>query len=261
MQNLITSTDNLKIKQIKKLLESKKARTINQSFVLEHLKAIKEIAQKNPTDICYLIFEENSPEKEYFASFNLSTYLVDSKIFKAISSLKTSKGVLAIIKKPIFTLAEILKNTEPQNLVLAVGISNPNNLGALIRNAVAFKINAVLCLEGTVDPYHPDAIQASAGNIYQLPIIQVNAEDLALLKKRGYTFFVLDAHLGQSLSKTNFTEKNLFIFGSEGAGLKNEFEAAIKPYQKIIIETDNVESLNVAVSSGILFYFKQILAP
>jgi len=252
MINLITSETNPKIKHVKALLEHKKTRLLSHEFVLEHVKAIKEICWKNPEAINYLVIENDSPEKDYFTALDFFICAVDTKIFRKLSSLKTSRGVLAVVKKPEYTLAEVLP--QAKNLVLLAGISDPSNLGAIIRNAVAFKIDAVLYFEGTVDPYHPEAIQASAGNICQIPIIKITLEDLSLLKISGYAFYTLDAHEGTKLRETEFDSKNLFVFGAEGTGLKG-YETYFQESHKIMIETDKVESLNVAVSSGILFYF------
>jgi len=132
-------------------------------------------------------------------------------------------------------------------------ISDPANVGAIVRSAVAFGIDAVFLSPGCADPWHPQAIRASAGQLFHLPLITGTSERYTQLVTR-LSPVILDASAEHLIQDAGVLPEPLFIFGSEGRGICSPFlkEGLVSKY-RIALETP-VESLNVAVAAGIILH-------
>jgi RNA methyltransferase, TrmH family len=250
---LIKSDANQKIKLAKNLLTKQKKRKKEKLFVLDNLKLIKELLNKKPLQFSYLLYSPEIEGRLASLSSIKNIFPVDPLVFKHnFPQIKTN--IIAIFKYMTYDAATILSKTKKAVMIDQVSI--PQNLGAIIRNAVAFNLDAVFYTKGSADIFQPKTIRGAAGNIFQIPICELKQEDMELLKKNNLHVYILDPKKGADLKKVTIAQKALFIFGSEGHGLTSSFlkdEAINRTYLKIPMAND-VESLNVAVSSGIVFY-------
>ncbi|MFC1770505.1 TrmH family RNA methyltransferase [Candidatus Margulisiibacteriota bacterium] len=252
---MITSPENPKIKLIKKLLSKSSFRNQENMFVLEGKRFVLDALKNDLQNLVFLGI--CSEEKSLKLPKNIEQdkiYYLDTNVLKKISPLRTPPGVLAVIKKPFWDLEQILKKAK--NIVLVDRLQDPSNLGAVIRNCVAFKMDAVLYTPGTVDPFHPESLRAMAGNYYQLPVLEIQSSDLIKLIDKQTSVFSLTPNAETPLSKISLSNKNVFIFGSERQGIVTPELLALESKStkiKINISKD-INSLNVAVSSGIVLY-------
>jgi TrmH family RNA methyltransferase len=171
--------------------------------------------------------------------------------FAALASTETPQGVIALVKPPEWTLDQLLRG----RAMVAVldGIQDPGNAGAILRAAEAFGATGAAFLKGSVSPYNPKCMRASAGSVFRLPIAAAIDESLllgALEKKRGVLYAAMPRG-GVLASDGNFKASCAIVIGSEGRG--------VSPYlaeraTALRIPTTGVESLNAAVAAGILFY-------
>ena len=160
-----------------------------------------------------------------------------------------------------FTVAKRLKNSnelqtgQERVIVFLEQISDAGNLGTILRSMVWFGIKSVVLSPGCVDAYNPKSVRASAGaiftaNIYtNLPFDQV----VTRLKPLGYLVIAAVPDGGQSITEINPENKILLVFGSEAAGL-SESVLKLVDQRLTIPRRGNIESLNLAVSAGIMFY-------
>jgi TrmH family RNA methyltransferase len=171
--------------------------------------------------------------------------------FASLASTETPQGVISLVRPPAWTLDQLLRG----RAMVAVldGIQDPGNAGAILRAAEAFGATGAAFLKGSVSPYNPKCMRASAGSVFRLPIATALDETLllaALAKKKG----VLYAAMPRAtilVSDANFKISCAIVIGSEGRGVSQhlvEFATALR------IPTNGVESLNAAVAAGILFY-------
>lgn len=242
---MITSADNPHIKHIKKLLSSKKYRVEAQQFIAQNPKVIQSIAEHHPKAILKVYIDETS-ENPFV---DIQADVLPAPLFKSLSSLKTPQGLLAVIQMPTYTadLAQI------QNAFILDQVQSPANIGAIIRNAVAFGIDAIFTTPNTADPYHPESVQASAGTVLNIPIHTLTPDILNQVS--NYHILGLRKNNSRPLEQLNKTDKKLFVFGSEGSGIQTPWlNDKMTQYIAIPI-SDSVESLNVAATSAIIGYF------
>ena len=236
---LITSTDNKKIKEIVKL-KQKKYRNIENKFIIETENLIEEAYLENRLEEVYILENENISLK-----LDCPIYEVTSKVMDKIKSVNTSK-ILGIATKK-----ENLEYIGKRYLMLDK-VSDPGNLGTIIRSASAFDIDTIILSEDCCDVYNEKTIRATEGAIFKVNIITENLEEaINNLKKLNINIYITDVNAGKDIteiSKDNFC----IIMGNESNGVSEKIKNQVE--KSVHIKTNNVESLNVAVATSIILY-------
>ncbi len=234
----ITSVNNELVKETAKLLQKKYRK---DTFLLEGSKCIEE-AIASGLEIVHLFADESSDEFKGYDNLIETTEAVLSKI----SSTETPPKAVAVAKKLKREWSEIYKK-----VVLLENIKDAGNLGTILRTACAFNIDAVVLYGDTVDLYNPKCVRSTVGNLWKIPVFEMNDlsvfenyQRVATLPKSDNTVWLKD-YICQ--------EKVLVMFGSEAAGLSEELKNFAT--KNVTIEmSDRVESLNLSISAGIFMY-------
>lgn len=175
----------------------------------------------------------------------------DSEL-NGLAATQSPQGVLAVAGIPSVELATLEPRGAATVLVLD-GVQDPGNIGTLARAAVAFGCDLLACLPGTVDPWNPKAVRASAGALLRVPVIQVEPGDLwEWLETHGFAVLGADA-AGEPVAGLPRIQRVALVVGNEGAGLGDEARARCQRLVAVPMH-GGTESLNVAVATGILLY-------
>jgi TrmH family RNA methyltransferase len=172
-------------------------------------------------------------------------------VFQGISATESSQGVIALVRPPQWTVEQLLRG---QSLtVILDGLQDPGNAGAILRAAEAFGATGVAFLKGSVNPYNPKCLRASAGSVFRVPLVASMDQHLLLaaVEQRHIELFALMPQGTQELGETNFSRKCAIVVGSEGRGVNERLRAKAK---QVRIPTVGVESLNAALAAGISLY-------
>ncbi len=178
----------------------------------------------------------------------ISTYSVNNSLMEKISLDKTPSGILAVIRND-FLLNFPEKITYP--FVILNGISDPGNLGTIIRTSEAFGFNSIVTDEECVEIMNPKVIRAAMGSAFRLKLYEKvkKYEILSFLKKEQITPIALDVNGKENIWNFNLKNKFAIIVGSESHGVSQEF---LKISKKFRIPMDGgIESLNAAISCAI----------
>lgn len=182
-------------------------------------------------------------------------FLVSNRVFDKLSFTKTPQGIGGIIKKPKIEIKSFL--SKKGNFFYLAGLQDPGNVGAIVRVADAFNFKGVIYEKRGASPFNEKSVRASAGSILRVPVIEGDVSLLSLLKDKGFKIFFLNiAHkCNKKIYDIKTNEKNVFVFGQEGKGIDLIFDDKEEVY---IPMRAGIDSLNVAVSAGILaFYITQ----
>lgn len=172
-------------------------------------------------------------------------FLVDSAIIKKISGTENPEGIVAEAKMP-----EKKPITRCQNLLALDGVSDPGNLGTLIRTACAFGWTAIFLLPNCCDPFNDKALRAAKGATFKIPVQQGTLNDLKKIVDANQ-LRPLCADLSGVAPEEISTKKVLVIIGNESKGLSEE----VKNYcQAVTLPMKQMESLNASIAGGILLY-------
>jgi TrmH family RNA methyltransferase len=134
------------------------------------------------------------------------------------------------------------------------GVEKPGNLGAVLRSADAAGVSAVIVADGRTDLFNPNAIRASLGTIFTLPVCEATSgEALAWLRQRGFDVFAARVDGAVPYTQADYRGPTAIVLGSEAAGLSplwsgGEIRAIRLP---MLGEAD---SLNVSATAAVLFY-------
>ena len=220
-----------------KSLRLKKNRIQSGFFVAEGEKIIDELIESDLDSIN--IFSTSEKYK------NLTNHIsINSTQLKQISNQKSPNNVLGIFKIPKDQQIDF-----NANIVALEDINDPGNLGTIIRLCDWFGIKNIICSSNSVDCYNPKVIQASMGSICRVNISYMDFEKL--LNSENHNTVAADLE-GQNLKDFTFSENQIIFFGSESNGFSKKLSSQID--HKITIQryNDNVESLNLATSVGII---------
>lgn len=178
---------------------------------------------------------------------------LDEHVMRSLSELETSPGLLAMARRPRFE-EEALYRDVPL-VVIAAGLQNPGNLGALLRSAEAAGATGAYLTEGTADPLSWKALRGSMGTAFRLPHVRGLSARTALerVRARGLQVVAADARGALPYDELDLRAATAVLFGTEGSGLAAELAAAADRRVRIPMRPP-VESLNVGVAAGVLLF-------
>lgn len=156
---------------------------------------------------------------------------------------------------PYTTYIESVKPGRDTALLILGGLTDPHNVGAIVRSAAAFNIAAVL-MPTTGQALITGAVaKTSAGMIFRIPLVTIDSVEVALtdLKQRGFVSYGLAGDGSAVLGQEPFTSPTVFVVGNEGAGLAPEARAACDHILSIPINA-RTESLNAAQAATVVMY-------
>ncbi len=162
-------------------------------------------------------------------------------------------AVLALLDRPLGEVASARKGE--RLVVVCADVRDPGNLGAVIRSAAAAGATGVVCCEGTVDPFNPKAVRASAGTLFQLPLALGGPAAAALdeLRAAGCRLVATTARGGTDYDRAELTGDVALVFGNEASGLGEDLLELVDERVTIPMR-EGAESLNVAMSAAVLCF-------
>ena len=179
------------------------------------------------------------------------------KLSRISKNAKQDQGIAADIVCPNFmNLEQLLTLEKPVQRIIALDkITNPQNLGMIIRSVTASTFDALVIPEKGCAALSPLVIKASAGTLLKAPIVQVNslAKALKALKEVGHELYSLRLDAEQSLYTQTPKNKQIYVLGNETDGVSKEIDTLCNSGIKIPMER-NVESLNVAVTASLICF-------
>lgn len=237
---LITSKDNSRIKEIRKLL-NKKYSIEKGLFVIEGENLVEEAIKSNLLVELYVLDETS-------CKYNFKYDNITLDVMKSISDLKSTPRLIGVSKY-------INKNNLGNKIVLLDGVQDPGNAGTIIRNCVAFGVDTIVFSKDSVSPYNEKVLRSTGGMIYNINIIIDEIENIVKkIKEKNIKLIGTSLSLSKELEQIEKYEEYAIIFGNEGNGVSKKILDLCDDIVRIDME-NKCESLNVGVSSGIILYY------
>lgn len=237
----IFSSQHPLVKHLVKLRENRQYRYSSGRVLISGFKLIQELSEQFA--LRTLLIEKGSnlriKAKECFE--------IPAHLFKKITGLENPEPIAAEIDMPFSS--DLLGTSF---LLILDGVSDPGNLGTLLRTAKALGWDGAFLTAGSADPYNEKAIRAAKGATFTLPWRQGSFEELAeIVQKNNMTLFAADA-AGEDFADCPTTIPLALALGNEGHGLdpqlKNRATLIAIPMR------GQMESLNVATAGAIMMY-------
>lgn len=259
---MITSTANVQVKELVRLMKKSRARDEAGVFIVEGPRMAGELTG-DPlwrSHIRKVYLSESYAAKYPSEAEELKkisrTELLADPVFDHVSGTKTPQGILAVAERREYHMADILGADPAKAHVLVLdNLQDPGNLGTIFRTAEAAGVNGIVLSSDCVDIYNPKVVRSTMGAVLRMPFLYV--EDLpgaiGELKKEGILAYA--AHLSgeHAYDEEDYTAGCAFLIGNEGNGLRDEVVACAD--RRILIPMcGHAESLNAAVAAAVLMF-------
>jgi RNA methyltransferase, TrmH family len=181
------------------------------------------------------------------------TVEVSPAVLAKIAFGERSDGVVAVVEPPRIGLADLVLPDEPIVIVLE-GVEKPGNLGAVLRTADAAGVDAVIAADPRTDPFNPNAIRASLGTIFGVPLVAAGSnETLDWLVERGIRPVALIVDAPTTWTAARLTGPLAIVLGSEAGGLSAAWRGeAVTPIG--IPMRGMADSLNVSIAAAVVLF-------
>ena len=235
-------------------LHKKKYRDEEKKFLVEGIKGIEEGLESNfKCEIIFVTFQFNEENNRYLYELKkkgLTIEILKNPEFQKITDTVTPQGIAAVFLKPSFKI-NFINNNEPNIIICLDNVSDPGNLGTILRNCDWFGIKHILSINNSADAYSSKAIRASMGSIFHLSIYDENSVTaLNNLREKGYKILCADLK-GKNIFDYVNKSKCVIIFSNEANGPSADISSLID--ENITIpKLGSAESLNVASASAII---------
>ena len=188
----------------------------------------------------------------------IRVYTAEKPLLESLTGFSMYQGLLAVGKVPPQpSLERILATSGRPHLFVAVdGLSNAENLGAVVRNCAAFNVQALITGETCSSPFLRRAVRSSMGAIFHLPIVETGSLVDTLKSLRSGEIRCVAAHPrtnAKTLAQTELRTDCCLVFGSEGYGLAAA-TLAVCDEAAAIPMPQNVDSLNVGSAAAVFLY-------
>jgi RNA methyltransferase, TrmH family len=199
---------------------------------------------------------------------DLEVLLLPRELLNAALSTESPQPVAALVRPPRWGWETIFgpdlrtsRLPKSQNrdlvhplIVVLAGLQDPGNLGTILRSAEAFGATGIVALPGTVSPWNPKAVRASAGSVFRVPLVAAGADDcFDRLRSAGVKLWTTAARNAEPANQADLTAPAAMLIGNEGNGVAPELAA--RAQGRLTVPCPGpVESLNAAVAASVLLY-------
>ena len=255
----ITSGDNSRIRLVRKLA-TRKGRAAEGRFAVEGRNLVTEVLEKD-LDVDFIMIPadaaDDAPDfiRKCIDSPDVTVCEVPVREFAGLTDAENGIGMLAVVRLREYG-PDILDGLRPDDNVLVLDrIQDPGNMGTLIRTAVAAGYKAIVAMSGTVDIYSPKVLRATAGMVFEIPVIYVPDNDalMGMLGRSGRRIVVTDVNGGVPYYEEDLSRGIALVIGNEGSGVSDTLMETADVRVTLPMK-GRIESLNAAVAAAILMY-------
>jgi TrmH family RNA methyltransferase len=237
-------------------LHQKKYRDEEGVFIAEGFNSFEAAMKMTLHAVKEVVIEQSIPESVLKnLPDNLPVYTCSKKVMEAVSTEESPQGIVIVCHQRDFLFTDLENGSPGKTLLYLENISDPGNLGTILRTATWFGISKILLSPSSVDPFNTKVIRASAGTIFSREIYpSVDSTDLfRLAEQHNYSLIATVPRDGTPIGSWKNAGKNIILFGPEAQGLSEELVE--KAHHRISIPgKGEAESLNLAAAAAIILY-------
>ena len=248
---MITSKTNPKIKNIIKLEKASERRKQNRILIEGRREIERAVACGFEVDTLFIC---QDIAKDGAAITARSVEEVSLEVFEKIAYREGSDGLLAVAIPKYADLQQFKPKKKNPLIIVLETVEKPGNLGAVMRTADAAGVDAVIIADPRTDLYNPNAIRASVGCIFSVPLFACSSEEcIKWLKANNITIYCTYLKASIDYLDADFKKASAIVMGTEATGISQQWVDAAD--QNIIIPMNGIaDSLNVSVTTAIVTF-------
>lgn len=240
---IISSRDNPRIKEAVNLASSKKARIELNKFVGEGFTLLEEAISAGilETVFCLQGLEDKIP-----AGCTAEVFSVTAAVMDKLSSVNAPPGTVFICRMP-----ECIDPVLPA--VAVENLSDPGNMGTVIRTAEAFGFKTVITVGNCTEVYSPKVVRSAMGSLFRMNIVQMSAGELRTWADASDAVLLAAAltDKAEDIRNVDFN-RAIPVIGNEAHGLTEEMIDLC--HKQVIIPISGIQSLNAAVAASVFMW-------
>jgi TrmH family RNA methyltransferase len=236
---MITSLENVRVKEVVRLRGSRERRA-SGLFIAEGSREVERALAAG----LRIVASYYAPELIEWADAGAEP--VSARVLAKMAYRAEPEGVIAVVATPERALPEA-----GSLYLVAVGVEKPGNLGAMARSAEAAGADALVVAEGRVDAWNPNAIRASTGAVFTLPIVEATLDEVAGL---GVTLVAAVVGAGTTYTDADLAKPTALVVGAEAQGLGARWLEAADSHVSIPVARGSTDSLNAATAAAVLLF-------
>ncbi len=250
MRTKIESASNEFFRHLKKL-HTPKERTKTSRYLAEGLRAVSD-AIKNKADIYAIVLCEGVDFDIDFGSARV--YELSKKLFEEVKLTVNSQGILAVINYKLND-ASCLDVKSAKSYLYLDSVTDPGNMGTILRSADAFGTDGVILSKGCVDIFNPKVVRSTMASLLNVPVYIDTDPDNTFESLKNAGFDIVGTFPKATIASCDYQykPKTVLVMGNEANGISDKIKESCTA--KITIPmTGNAESLNVATATAVMLY-------
>ena len=247
-ENVITSTQNARIKHVVALQQKSSLRREEGLFVVEGQREIEHCIACGYEIVELFVLDTTNYTGDIEPTF------VTAQVYEKMAYRESTEGIIAVAKVKSHRLQDLKFNKQNPLVVVLESVEKPGNLGAILRTAEAANVDAVIVCDPLTDIYNPNLIRASIGGVFSVSVATcASKECIEFLKANKIR--ILTAQLQDSYDYYDYdmSHATALVMGTESTGLSQQWRDAADVHIRIPM-LGRLDSLNVSVSTAILIY-------
>lgn len=250
MTDYIQTTRNKNYKYIKSL-KQKKTRMAEKRFTVEGEKSVSDAVKAEKSIFLIAVSESFYNNVSFNYPHGVRIAVIKDELFNGLCDTVTPQGILAVIN---IDIRDEFRADKSKIYIYCDNISDPGNLGTIIRTADAAGAGGVLLSPGCADLYSPKTVRSSMGSFFNIDIwTDVDKNSLESAKQEGFRLYAGALRNDSSIyTEMDYTSPSIIIVGNEANGVSEEI---LSISEHIIIPIEGkAESLNAAVAAAVIIY-------
>lgn len=246
---MINSLQNERVKRAHALISSAKARRKADQIAVEGARLLRDALLSGCLPE-YILYDPDAVQIEAIVPDEMLATLAlpaSAAVIRHIADTETPQGVIGVFPTPAPALPKPL-----ERVVILDAISDPGNLGTLLRTARAAGVQAVLLAPGSADAWSPKALRAGMGAHFAIPALEASWTRIALLCD-GLHVRLADMTGDAAYDQADWRSPWALIVGSEAHGASEQAETLAHQTVFIPMEHD-AESLNAAIAASVILF-------
>jgi len=247
---MIISTQNPKVKFVRRLQAEKRFRRREAAFVVEGTRWLNELVnQAHPLQIVFYTEDwlQNANHADILQQVQTPVQVVGDAVMAVMSDTETPSGVLSVSNISPMPLPK-----QPNFLLILDSVTTPGNLGTMLRSAAAAGADGVLLTPGCVDAYNPKVLRGSMGAHLRLPVHELSWKDIEGITEGMFVWITAVSH-ATDYTTINWTAPSAIIIGNEARGVGEQAVALANGRLTIPMHNDT-ESLNAATAAAVVLF-------
>lgn len=251
-ENVITSTQNERVKLVYGLQTRPRTRLKERKIALEGMRLIEDALSRG-FKAEFILYDQRRADYELVAAWQarkIPLFAVNEAVMQHMSDTQQPQGFIGVFPMPF---PPIPKRATAALLLEAV--REPGNMGTILRTAAAAGVEVVILSEDCVDPYNPKVLRAGMGAHFRLPIVSAKWHEIAQFVE-GMAVYVADSRGTLRYSAADYTRPYVLVIGNEAHGARASLK--LQGAQTVTIPmAAATESLNAAMAAAVLLFEAQ----